>query len=88
MNDELKVGEIGVLQNITVRTYLNETPAEVVKGLAVLDWVITRTGERGKSLGYYVHTFLNAIFVEPHQIRRLTDPDQQSTIETEREIKV
>ena len=91
MNDELKVGEIGVLQNLTRSYWLNGITVDVVGGLEY------RTGTEPNGLlethlsyrvKYPIPNWSNHYsgYVKPHQIRRITDPDAQQSTEEEKEL--
>lgn len=90
MNDELRVGEIGVLQNLDLNKWRNGLIAEIMylvnKG-DVLDFIgVTPSKQPAFDNGYVVDCMGSHVFILKDQIRRLSDPDAQQSIEEEKEL--
>jgi len=85
----LAVGEIGILQNITLKPSSNGTLAEVLGELKFRELVDGRGSSHG-GIRYLVKIFTvnppmgpNGVgwTLRRHEIRRITDPDQEQTTE-------
>ena len=100
MSDELKPGEIGVLQNLTFLPFMNGMIAEVIGGLQVRNTYRKRRDLSENILCYRCSVPGTACFgvtvnskkgiwhVQPHQIRRLSDPDAFQSTEEQKELTV
>lgn len=91
----LEVGEIGGLQNFIRDVWLNGSLAEGLSGLGPQKGSNYKGPWEGD--GYLVKVFCKQFtippngtgwIIEPHQIRRTTDPDQQKTTEHDEVISV
>ena len=89
----MSVGDIGILQNFTRYPHFNGTPAEILMEINPEESfsAIKYDGEKLSVTfcynGYYVSTYLGVnLTIQTHQIRPITDPDQQQTITHDEEI--
>ena len=90
MTKEMKVGDIGVLQNLCKPEfiYLSETPAEVVdvfyKGGVMKYWSKNLAFEDGYSV---VTVVGNVLGIARHMIRPISDPDAEQAIDEQETIE-
>ena len=81
----MQVGEIGVLQNLHIRTDKNGLVAEIIKVYPPATMAHCLCGNEEE-----VHYFVEDVTgqsgsIDKHEIRKLTDPDAEQVIEREKE---
>ena len=86
MNDELKLGEIGALQNLSRQPFRNGDIAEVMQGLA--DRFNPYEGRLVASYEVRDLTDGRISYINYYCIRRLSDPDAEQSTEEQKELTV
>ena len=90
---EMKVGDIGILQNFTENRHHNGTVAEILEGLATRKGVCSN-GDVVTILSYVIRTTFECLdgsfraYIAPHRIRPISDPDAEQSRERKRELVV